>query len=344
MSTPSVDYGSRHKFFASVGLFFIVSSALPLVGTVQKIEILLLPAENIAKLTPSAQDSVTKQQSFAESYLNNAIGMSVGIFIVGLLLFLYGLNRWGTRQSVADQIEDNQLNASFAPQTDAEKKVEAALKIDDIAIASERPNERPGVEIESEPESDDLPPTSSNDRSYQPATNGLAALRNYAEVETQVSKVLLRAFGSTHVVENNIRVDAQKGGRRYLDALATSRREGLPSYIFEIKLISAHAGIGSLRRTVLMVAEEIKFLESATGRKHVGVIFLVVQSDEGYSPERVERFNARIRAMGDDPVISIALREDELHSLSPLVVRDLIEVQVAQLPSSEAARAAWFSR
>jgi uncharacterized membrane protein YidH (DUF202 family) len=104
-----IEFSDVNRFLTSLGLIFIgLAFFLPWFIN-QNQATLIIEAEKLKKLTPTAQ-VVIKEQQDTILLINNAIPyLSVGLIILGVLLLVIGIVRWNKRQVITDKIQDEEL-------------------------------------------------------------------------------------------------------------------------------------------------------------------------------------------------------------------------------------------
>lgn len=103
---PKFEYQSFYKFLSSVGLLLLVASAALPWLLLRESSVLLIPADELAELTPRAQTAIEEKQRLHESAVAHLGQISGALMVVGTLVTAFGMWRWWKRQGVQDDRDD----------------------------------------------------------------------------------------------------------------------------------------------------------------------------------------------------------------------------------------------
>lgn len=140
MATPTIEYSHLNKFLSSVGLGLMVVSVLAMWAFLESFSVLTIDAEEIAALTPRAQEVILTRQWQIQG-LQWAMPPLAGIlFVVGLVLAVVGTWRWRDRQNKDDAALDEEHRYRRREFVRAEKDVISSQRSSEIdeALAEEQ--------------------------------------------------------------------------------------------------------------------------------------------------------------------------------------------------------------
>jgi hypothetical protein len=175
-----IEFSDVNRFLASLGLIAIgLAFFLPWFVN-QNNSLLLVEQEKLQKLTPTAQEIVTKQQSTLLTINNVLPYVSIGLIVVGFVLLIWGIIRWNKRQAVLDKIQDEELRAKEIQNLSAEEK-------------------RDLIENEIVKTEEDLPQkTSGEDRQLE--------IDSYIQIENSIFLQLSENYKGRYVPTQNVRI------------------------------------------------------------------------------------------------------------------------------------------
>jgi hypothetical protein len=219
---PKIEFGQLYKFIMSVGLVLLASAvALPWL-VLQHSDVLLIHADELKELTPTARAVLIRKQRDSAWVTNNYWWMAFALAGVGVVMIAYGFWQWRRRQRVLDEIEDTQLT------TDKQRLRQMSPEaVDDRQEreAVEAVVEEPGVEA---------PAVSQAWSPDRLARSKVASARSaFVAVERLLARRFDESFASTHRLFTNIELSPPARSRE-VDIFAFASDAG-PSFVVEVK-------------------------------------------------------------------------------------------------------------
>ena len=244
-----IEFSDVNRFLASLGLIAIgLAFFLPWFVN-QNNSLLLIEQEKLQKLTPIAQQIVTKQQNTLLTINKVLPAVSIGLIIVGFFLLIWGILRWNKRQTVLDKIQDEELKAKEIQNlTSQEKRDLIETEIEETGDFSEKTNEE--------------------DRQIE--------IDSYIQIENLVFLQLSQNFKTNYTASQNIRV-----GKYDYDIILKSKDPvQYKDRIIEIKFFKTRLIYSIINEAATNLIFACNHYEESFKRKTIGVLIIVYTEQE----------------------------------------------------------------
>jgi hypothetical protein len=105
----SIQYTAFYKFIVSLGLVLVgLGLAMPWLLLNESFD-LLVRRSDLERLTPLAQETIRHRQAIVHASSLLAPWASIALVLAGLILIIFGVERWRRRQDIMDRTEDISL-------------------------------------------------------------------------------------------------------------------------------------------------------------------------------------------------------------------------------------------
>jgi len=273
-----IEFSDINKFLTSLGLIVIGAAALLPWFVNQNISSILVEQNKLSNYSETAKRIITKQQEnllFMSWNLNHIV---ITLMLFGGLLIMIGLYRWGKRQRILDEIQNEELRSKKLQNISKDEKKEI---IEGEIGASE--------------------------------TDKSKIVEDYIQIENLIYLKLAPYLASNYATSQDIRI-----GRFNYDIIIKSRYlEKRGDLILEIKYINKEVSYNQLYESILNFLLAIVYYESTQNRGNVIPIIIFILNHSITFEELSEyklrltndfkeiRYNLRIKFFMENEISSI---------------------------------------
>lgn len=263
-----IEFSDVNRFLASLGLISIgLAFFLPWFVN-QNNSLLIIEQDKIQKLTPAAQQIVTKQQNTLLTLNNVLPTVSIGLIVVGFILLIWGIIRWTKRQTVLDKIQDEELRAKEIQNLSSQEK-------------------RDLLETEIEKTEEDLPvKTNEADRQLE--------IDSYIQIENSIFLQLSQNFKTNYTPSQNVRI----GSFEYDIILKSKDLTQYKDRIIEIKFFKNQLIYSNIKDAATKLILACNHYEENFKRRTFAIL-IIVYSEEEFD-ETVKKYKKDIEIYGTE--------------------------------------------
>ena len=263
-----IEFSDVNRFLASLGLICIgLAFFLPWFVN-QNNSLLIIEQDKIQKLTPAAQQIVTKQQNTLLTLNNVLPTVSIGLIVVGFILLIWGIIRWTKRQTVLDKIQDEELRAKEIQNLSSQEK-------------------RDLLETEIEKTEEDLPvKTNEADRQLE--------IDSYIQIENSIFLQLSQNFITNYTPSQNVRI----GSFEYDIILKSKALTQYKDRIIEIKFFKNQLTYSNIKDAATKLILACNHYEENFKRRTFAIL-IIVYSEEEFD-ETVKKYKKDIEIYGTE--------------------------------------------
>ena len=263
-----IEFSDVNRFLASLGLICIgLAFFLPWFVN-QNNSLLIIEQDKIQKLTPAAQQIVTKQQNTLLTLNNVLPTVSIGLIVVGFILLIWGIIRWTKRQTVLDKIQDEELRAKEIQNLSSQEK-------------------RDLLETEIEKTEEDLPvKTNEADRQLE--------IDSYIQIENSIFLQLSQNFKTNYTPSQNVRI----GSFEYDIILKSKALTQYKDRIIEIKFFKNQLTYSNIKDAATKLILACNHYEENFKRRTFAIL-IIVYSEEEFD-ETVKKYKKDIEIYGTE--------------------------------------------
>lgn len=263
-----IEFSDVNRFLASLGLISIgLAFFLPWFVN-QNNSLLIIEQDKIQKLTPAAQQIVTKQQNTLLTLNNVLPTVSIGLIVVGFILLIWGIIRWTKRQTVLDKIQDEELRAKEIQNLSSQEK-------------------RDLLETEIEKTEEDLPvKTNEADRQLE--------IDSYIQIENSIFLQLSQNFKTNYTPSQNVRI----GSFEYDIILKSKDLTQYKDRIIEIKFFKNQLTYSNIKDAATKLILACNHYEENFKRRTFAIL-IIVYSEEEFD-ETVKKYKKDIEIYGTE--------------------------------------------
>lgn len=263
-----IEFSDVNRFLASLGLISIgLAFFLPWFVN-QNNSLLIIEQDKIQKLTPAAQQIVTKQQNTLLTLNNVLPTVSIGLIVVGFILLIWGIIRWTKRQTVLDKIQDEELRAKEIQNLSSQEK-------------------RDLLETEIEKTEEDLPvKTNEADRQLE--------IDSYIQIENSIFLQLSQNFKTNYTPSQNVRI----GSFEYDIILKSKDLTQYKDRIIEIKFFKNQLTYSNIKDAATKLILACNHYEENFKRRTFAILIIVYTEDE--FDETVKKYKKDIEIYGTE--------------------------------------------
>ena len=263
-----IEFSDVNRFLASLGLISIgLAFFLPWFVN-QNNSLLIIEQEKIQKLTPAAQQIVTKQQNTLLTLNNVLPTVSIVLIIVGFILLIWGIIRWTKRQTVLDKIQDEELRAKEIQNLTAQEK-------------------RDLIETEIEKIEEDLPvKTNESERQLE--------IDSYIQIENSIFLQFSQNYKTNFIPSQNIRI----GSFEYDIILKSKDVTQYKDRIIEIKFFKNQLTYSNIKDAATKLILACNHYEENFKRRTLAVLIIVYNEQE--FDETIKKYKKDIELYGTD--------------------------------------------
>ena len=245
-----IEFSDVNRFLASLGLICIgLAFFLPWFVN-QNNSLLIIEQDKIQKLTPAAQQIVTKQQNTLLTLNNVLPTVSIGLIVVGFILLIWGIIRWTKRQTVLDKIQDEELRAKEIQNLSSQEK-------------------RDLLETEIEKTEEDLPvKTNEADRQLE--------IDSYIQIENSIFLQLSQNFKTNYTPSQNVRI----GSFEYDIILKSKALTQYKDRIIEIKFFKNQLTYSNIKDAATKLILACNHYEENFKRRTFAILIIVYSEEE----------------------------------------------------------------
>lgn len=188
-----VEFSDLYKFLTSMGLLFMALPFVVLWSTINSMK--EIDVDTLSSLPPNVKEYISTKQSF---FIKYGDGILIGVFIVGILLFCFGIYSWNERQKKNDQKQDIELDElmksmTSVPEEEKEQSIGREIVQEEIA----------------ESDIEETIQANGNPRVPRPPYRGEAKkeqVSKYRDIENQVISVVKSSALRQMKIRENVRV------------------------------------------------------------------------------------------------------------------------------------------
>ncbi len=262
-----IEFSDVNRFLASLGLISIgLAFFLPWFVN-QNNSLLVIQQDSLQKLTPTAQQIVTKQQNTLLTINNVLPTVSMVLIIVGFILLIWGIIRWSKRQSVLDKIQDEDLKSKeIQNMTAGEKRELIATEIEE------------GEEV--------IEPKNELDRQQE--------IESYIQIENSIFLQLSENFKLNFNCSQNVKI-----GKFDYDIIMKSKDlTKAKDRIIEIKLFKNRLSYTNIKEAATNLIFASKHYEESFKRRNIAVLIIIYSEQE--FDETIKKYKREIETYGAD--------------------------------------------
>lgn len=224
----NIDFSDIHKFIVSTGLVLIFFAILvPWLFFREKFD-LLLNIDDLNKLTDVAQNLITYRQETLLTTVKILPYLSGGLFLIGVVLVIYGLIKWNKKQKVVDEHQEILLSKT--------KKEIETMSLDEKIKSIVK-------ETEEEVETNTNNNNSNLQNNYDLYKKQQAVVSKYIEVEAKIFEKVTCSYSNYYEIKPNMRIGTQE----FDIIMSSNSREDV---ILEIKYFRKINSIMKLNNTI----------------------------------------------------------------------------------------------
>ena len=258
----NLKYDSLHKFFVSLGIFFIASPFILLLVVLSK-DITLISKENFEALSIYSQKQIQYQDYwiniFSEYFL---LGVIVSI-VLGVIILLFGIRKWSKVQDDLDAV-------NAATRLKLELEANSMMPSDKMRNAAEEIQE--SIEGNSLQQQD--------------------GIMRYLDIEERYFSWMLSAqIKQRYFINRNVRIDKYE-----YDCIAISKRDNIDR-IYELKVWKSNPNPVLLRKVFERLYNSGVSYESITCRNFKCILVIVAPRN---ILEEIEQSVAKARRIYDE--------------------------------------------
>jgi hypothetical protein len=263
-----IEFSDVNRFLASIGLISIgLAFFLPWFVN-QNNSLLLIEQDKLQKLTPAAQEIVTKQQDTLLTINKVLPSVSIGLIIIGFVLLIWGIIRWTKRQSVLDKIQDEDLKAREIQNLTSQEK-------------------RDLIETEIEKTEEDQPEkTNQADRQLE--------IDSYIQIENAIFLQLSQNYKNNYTASQNVRI----GNYEYDIILKSKDLTQYKDRIIEIKFFKNRLTYSNIKDATTKLILACNHYEENFKRRTFAVL-IIVYSEQEYD-ETIKKYKKDIELYGTE--------------------------------------------
>jgi hypothetical protein len=263
-----IEFSDVNRFLASLGLISIgLAFFLPWFVN-QNNSLLIIEQDKIQKLTPAAQQIVTKQQNTLLTLNNVLPTVSIGLIFVGFILLIWGIIRWTKRQTVLDKIQDEELRAKEIQNLSSQEK-------------------RDLLETEIEKTEEDLP-VKSNEADRQ------LEIDSYIQIENSIFLQLSQNFKTNFTPSQNVRI----GSFEYDIILKSKDLTQNKDRVIEIKFFKNQLTYTNIKDAATKLILACNHYEENFKRRTFAIL-IIVYSEEEFD-ETVKKYKKDVEIYGTE--------------------------------------------
>lgn len=260
-----LEYSDFYKFIASTGIALVaVAVAGPWLVLRESFD-LTIDTSRLKTLTPIAQAAVTRRQEMATTLLS-FFWVSPVLFVVGLLVGIWGLTKWHQRQQVRDRGED-----AATKKAETELKAMTAPEIEAKAIRELESNEGDPVQ----------------EQVVVEKTAHASAIDDYLNAEKALFTRMRECLGPEVTIETNKRV-----GNVEYDAIVQRGTE--EPVILEVKYIRKGFNSGFLAESVNSLTARTALFASKFSKRPRALLIIILASQNSVFVEKLGSLRNRL--------------------------------------------------
>ena len=274
----NIDFSDIHKFVVSIGLVLIFLAILiPWLFFKEKFDLLLNVSE-IKQMTEAAQDLINYRQQVLLITVKFLPYLSITMFIVGVILVIFGLIKWNKKQIIFDEHQVILLSKT-------KKEIESMSYVEKSKSVLEESNQDYGIGMDNSVES---PETFNKYKSQQ------IIISKYLDIESNILKSVEKSYSIHYGILSNMRV-----GNLEYDIILNSNSG--KDVILEIKYLKNINSILNFNKSIIAL-KNLKLNYSHILNKKVIAKILIVLPNTLYNKvttnknimEKISKFDSEI--------------------------------------------------
>lgn len=280
-----LEFGDINKFLTSLGLIFIGFSFLIPWIFIQENKLLVIKSKDLNELTPKAQKIIHHQQDLLLTINQNVLLISTILLIIGLLILMIGIYRWWKRQSVLDEMQNEDL---------------IYKKLQNISTDEKRQS------IENE---------ISTTETLSPSKEIDKEVNNYLAIENEIFANINLNYSQNFQIFHNVKID----NFEYDIVLKSKNIELRFDKIVEIKYYKRDINLSILQNALLELIKKCKGYSTELKKKSSGILLVIYDTNE--LPDKLLKYKIQLQKTGKENGVQTRvqfIRRESLNSIDKI--------------------------
>jgi hypothetical protein len=268
-----VQYGDINRFLVSIGLVLITLSLLLPFLYLRDDFGLYLDQGSIECFDPIVQELIKNKLGIVTRIQNNLAYISTSTLALGMIFFIYGLQRWLKRQKKADEkadLETEKLRREIDELTPEEKREKAEDEFEENKYAEFKEEQKKSSSTQEEVKEE--------------------IINNYLAVEEKLIQVFRNYKSTNFHILDNVRI----ANKYAIDILLEAKSRGFADRIVEVKYANKHIADSVLSSAIKQLSQYSRFYTKFHSKNVVPVLLFVYSNNAKVSESRLKMLNDKI--------------------------------------------------